>query len=220
MILSRKSGLLFTALYLKQVSTILQKYYGGISPSLLPVMVSLTRSGLPRIIPSFHREVIRRRDDRADAVVRMYLSWCSLSKVVLLAKPVTAATFSSITDLPKDDGAIATVRDWVAEEVTQLLLRYVPWIATVPLELGMKWEPTWTSTPTRVRYQNKMVSSIFVTLPQELAAFGKLAALERSLTGYCWSSLLKDAKELIPFAVEQTELFSLVVDENLLYMRN
>lgn len=34
---------------------------------LLPVMVSLTRSGLPRIIPPFHRRRILRKDDRAES---------------------------------------------------------------------------------------------------------------------------------------------------------
>ena len=40
----------------------------------LSVPISLTRTGLPRIIPPFHRKVIRRRDDRADIVVKLYLS--------------------------------------------------------------------------------------------------------------------------------------------------
>lgn len=55
--LVRKSGLLFTALYLKQCSSSLQAAYGGVPhvPALLPVPVSLTPKGSPRIIPSFHR---------------------------------------------------------------------------------------------------------------------------------------------------------------------
>lgn len=51
--LVRKSVFWFTSLYLKQCSSSLQMAYGGIPkpPELLPVPVSLNRSGYPRIIP-------------------------------------------------------------------------------------------------------------------------------------------------------------------------
>ena len=50
--LNRKSGPLFTALYLKQCSLSLQQAYAGVrnKNSLLPVPVSLSGSGYPRII--------------------------------------------------------------------------------------------------------------------------------------------------------------------------
>ncbi|KAL4317821.1 hypothetical protein GQ457_18G011820 [Hibiscus cannabinus] len=55
--MNRRSGALFTALYLKQCAVTLQQAYGGITPyhihTKLSVPVSLTRSGYPRIIPSF-----------------------------------------------------------------------------------------------------------------------------------------------------------------------
>lgn len=53
--LVKGSGLLFTALYLKQCSSSLQTAYGGIRRphDLLPVPVSLSRSGIPSIIPPF-----------------------------------------------------------------------------------------------------------------------------------------------------------------------
>lgn len=76
--LGRKSGWLHLALYLKAS---LQKAYAGdkVKPELLPVPVSLTRSGYPRIIPSFHRRFILRKDDRATILVQLYLSFFSLS---------------------------------------------------------------------------------------------------------------------------------------------
>lgn len=70
--LVKSSGLLFTALYLKQCASSLQIAYGGIyTPGLLPVPVSLTRSGYPRIIPSFHRNLIMRKDEKADVLVKI-----------------------------------------------------------------------------------------------------------------------------------------------------
>lgn len=48
--------------------------------------MSLSRDGIPRCLPEFHRRKIRVRDDRADMLVRLYLSFFSISKLVLLAK--------------------------------------------------------------------------------------------------------------------------------------
>lgn len=52
--LVRKSGFLFTALYLN----VLCHCCPGKQTGLLPFPVSLTRSGYPRIIPSFHRSKV------------------------------------------------------------------------------------------------------------------------------------------------------------------
>ena len=69
----RSSGWLFVSLYLKQEKIILQKYY---AQDELPVnhapYVSLTRSGIPRIIPSFHRKCIMKRDCKD--TIQLYLS--------------------------------------------------------------------------------------------------------------------------------------------------
>ena len=73
--MKRKSGLLFTALYLKQCSVSLQRFYAGSfqKTDSLSVSVSLTRSGLQRIIPSVIRRAIRKKDSLADRLVRLYL---------------------------------------------------------------------------------------------------------------------------------------------------
>ncbi len=64
----------------------------------MTVRVRLTRSGFPTIIPTFHRRIIERRDDRADRWVRIYLSWLTVGRIVELAKPVTRELFASITE--------------------------------------------------------------------------------------------------------------------------
>lgn len=96
--LKKGSGLLFTALYLKQCGVALQRFYAGspIQKEPLSTAVSLTRSGIPRIIPKYHRMIIRRRDSRSDRLVKLYLSWFGLSRIVELAKPIGKATFKSI----------------------------------------------------------------------------------------------------------------------------
>lgn len=68
----------------------MKAYAGDPVKGLSPFPVSLTREGYPRIIPAFHRRMIYRKDEKADLLVQLYLSWFSLAKVIQLAKPITA----------------------------------------------------------------------------------------------------------------------------------
>lgn len=51
--------------------------------------------GYPRIIPSFIRKQMYKKDDKADLLVRIWLSLFSVYKIVLLAKKVRKAAFES-----------------------------------------------------------------------------------------------------------------------------
>lgn len=75
--LRRRSGYLFTALYLKQCAVSLQRYYAGCydPKASLSVPVSLTRSGIPTVIPAVLRAHLRRRDSHGDRLVKLDLSW-------------------------------------------------------------------------------------------------------------------------------------------------
>lgn len=156
--LVRFSGLLGTALYLKQCSASLQTAYAGIkrSPELLPVPVSLNRSGYPRIIPAFHRMKIARKDERSDELVQMYLTFFTLNRIVKMAKRVSyIGTFKSIVE-PTDLGAAFYWCGKLRDRLSVLVDRYLPFVSTIPLYQGMSWEPTWKSLPTHRR-----VNSLF-----------------------------------------------------------
>lgn len=103
-VLVKGSGLLYTALYLKQCSSSLQIAYGGDrrSPGQLPTPISLTRSGYPTIIPTFHRQMMYRKDDKADKLVQFYLSFFTLYRVVDMAVPISRKTFDSIVSPVND----------------------------------------------------------------------------------------------------------------------
>lgn len=79
---------------MKQSRVALQKFVSAhtIPDSMTPA-VSLTRAGLPRIIPAFHR----RRISQGDLLtIQMYMSLFSLSKLIPLAPRVSKKTFESI----------------------------------------------------------------------------------------------------------------------------
>lgn len=100
--LGLQSGWLFCALYLKQAASSLMMAYGGdefVHPDNA-VPVYLARSGYPRIIPSHHRRMILKKDDKADMLVKFYFKILSLSKIITLAKKVDKSTFSSINNIP------------------------------------------------------------------------------------------------------------------------
>lgn len=148
--LRKSSGLLFCALYLKQCSACLATAYGGVpqQPARLPVFVKLNKKGYPLIIPSFHRKMIAKGDGKADLLVRLYMSWFSLSKLVKLAKPVTRHTFDSIITPVADRERVLRLRSEMEKSIPSLISRYLPFLPTVPLNTGPVWEPSWKSIPT------------------------------------------------------------------------
>lgn len=52
---------------------------------------------------------MRVKDDRANRLVKLYLSWFTLSKRISLAKPVSRQTFESIVSQPIDNDKIMRV---------------------------------------------------------------------------------------------------------------
>lgn len=140
---------LFTALYLKQCSSSLQSAYAGVKRKhgLLPTPVSLTRSGFPTINPAYHRHLIYKRDDRGDRLVKIYLSFFSISRLIRLAKKVDSDTFESIcTPAPEKLGE--RLLTGINLQIKPLLYRYCPWLSSIPLNQGISWTPTWKSLPT------------------------------------------------------------------------
>ncbi|DAB41744.1 RNA-dependent RNA polymerase [Petunia exserta mitovirus 1] len=182
--LRRKSGLLFTALYLKQCAVSLQRHYAGsfAARDSQSVSVSLTRSGIPRIIPKVLRKHIKQRSDHGDILVRIYLSWFSLAKLVELAPKVSKATFTSIATPSKDIGSILGVLQEMKDSYKVLQPKYLPHLPSMALEKGMRWRPTWKSTPLSYSYYSKFFEkdendlllrneNIFVNLKAEIASF-------------------------------------------------
>lgn len=185
--ISRKSGLLFLALYIKQSRVALQRFAAQDSKPVLTVYVSLTRCGIPRIIPSFHRVKIRRGDP---SIIRLYMSLFSVSKLIALAPRVTEDLFKSIVT-PADLGAVSRFASRMRDSLRELLVRYIPGIQSIPLHQGLDFMPTWKSLPSSAWYAKLLAgsgdsqgrplkpfskfTSCFIVLPYELAAFSLLS---------------------------------------------
>lgn len=156
----RKSGLLHTALYLKQCSVSLQRYYAGsyTKTDLLSIPVSLTRTGLPVIIPVYIRKVIRRHDDRSDMWVRTYLSWFGIARIIELAPKVSKATFLSIHSPSEDISSVEEVLSVIKSHSQRLVSMYLPSVHSIPLNQGLLWEPTWKATPMSQKFVSQLLA--------------------------------------------------------------
>lgn len=108
--LIRKSGYLTAALYLKQCAVCLQQAYAGQKITSVSTPVSLTRTGYPRIILSYHRRMIRKKDSKSDKLVQWYLSIFSISRAVLLAKRRSYKMFDTMLDKGSTDSYLAVMK--------------------------------------------------------------------------------------------------------------
>lgn len=188
--LVRKSGFLFTALYLKQCRTLLLKYWAEDRTYVHDKHgISLNGSGLPRIIPSFHRKKLVRGTEDGDDILQLYLSLFALSKLVELAPKISKNTFSSISEGSKMSTKVASELLTKAEEV---VLRYIPDIGTIPLDEGCEPYLTSKSTPCWDYVKRTLIKgdplvfrkitkcrSLYLSIAQEFAAF---------LVHYGWST--------------------------------
>lgn len=188
---------------------------GGIPPVPrdLSVPVSLTRSGLPTIIPAFHRREMIRRSPRGDVLVRVYLSCFSLGKLILIGKRITRALFASMINPPLDMDSVKSVVSDLKIELPGLLELYTPWISSLPLHQGLEFEPTWKALPTHKLTQwvivkrcklafreARKVKSCFTSFTYELASWRWLmqfahAAWEQWSQGILWAPRVRYARD-------------------------
>ncbi|XLT13214.1 hypothetical protein HN51_058904 [Arachis hypogaea] len=154
--LGKRSGWLFLALYLKQSRVCLQRFVARDSiPVDLSPAVSLTRSGLPRIIPSFHRRKIREGNH---LVIQLYMSFFTVSRLIPLAKKVDKSLFDSIVT-PAPLESVKEVISEMKPYFKDLLTRYIPGLNTIPLNQGLVFEPTWKSVPSWAWYRDLLRKS-------------------------------------------------------------
>lgn len=204
--------MLATALYLKQCVVCLQQYYSKHTvegePYSMKVKVSLTGYGIPRIIPTYHRRMIREGGPKGDQVVKMYLSWFSLSKLILLAPKVSKSTFKSMVTPPNNIHSIRDICFELKQNFKIMCQRYTPWISSIPVHQGITWEPTWKSLPNSDKSLDlldkkkdypilksvgsyvKKGASCFTCLKYELGAYSILELLSNSLEGMISPSAL------------------------------
>lgn len=145
------------------------------------------------IIPSFHRCIIKKGGDKADLLIKLYLSAFSLNRT--LAPKVSKSTFKSMID-PIDPVTLDRVTMYctmIRQSMRTFVDRYLPDLRNTPLEQGLRFEPTWKSLPTKdivhavleqrrkiATKVSRKINSIYVSLPFELACFADLVEFTNS----------------------------------------
>lgn len=190
--LCRKSGYLFTSLYLKQCSECLMIYRGSITScdkSNLSVPVSLNGSGIPTIIPAFHRAMIARRDKKSDMLIQFYLSVFSINRLIPCTKRLSKDVFRSITDECRDRKSVSEMMRDLFKSFMRLTNRYIPHVVNIPLHQGIRFVPTWKALPNspyvsrRGDGMKNRISSSFLTFPYELNSWLTLLDSASSFQG-------------------------------------
>lgn len=120
------------------------------------------------------------------------LSLFSIYRTVVLAKKSSKGILDSIVQT-LDAPAVRNIKsftDGFKESVPRLLRMYLPDLSTIPMFLGITWEPTWSSLPTlrtlRSRYRKKpwgkglerRLRSSFLCLAQEIKSFRAQECIE------------------------------------------
>jgi hypothetical protein len=145
--------------------------------------------------------MIYRKDDKADQLVKIYLSFFSLYRVVKLVKKIDGSVFKTINS-PADLERVAEQVSLIKSCLSDLLQRYLPRLSQVPLCRGVTWLPTWKSLPTYKQmncelrknaeaqgwvYNWKNIQSCFPAFMFELSAYTFLIEMIHSQPDQ-WSS--------------------------------
>lgn len=170
----KHGGALTTALYYKQCSSSLMKAYGGIDDKAyrhsLSFPISLTRKGYPRVIPSFHRLMIYRHDEKADMLVRYFLF--TVCRIILVAPAVSKKTFKTIVSEPSISvDSLRTIVLKLRKKVKTLFSRSLPAVTSIPLHTGVRWLPTFKSLPTMGEYASALIRRKRIDPHRRRAAF-------------------------------------------------
>lgn len=147
--IARKSGLLFTGMYLKQVSFMLQWYVGGEKDKrpTMSVFISLTRSGIPRFIPPIYRKRLRGEVD--PIVVKIVLSVCTLSRLILICprSKKYIDTTSIQPEVPYISASFLDISNEIRNKSFTMFKRYVPDLLEKTIKLGYLFRPMFSSGP-------------------------------------------------------------------------
>jgi hypothetical protein len=149
--LYKSNGLVFVSQYLGTCQIVLMRFLADspkIGSSYCPTTwCSCTTSGIPRIIPSSHRKVLRRRDKQALEMARIYLTIFGFHRVFVRKR--THPVLKNIEDIfdidPKDRSVWRRFSLALESSLPELLYTCFP--CTREVRIGMDWRPSWSKGP-------------------------------------------------------------------------
>ena len=90
---------------------------------------------------------------------------------------------------PTQSPTLPVIMNELKASIETLSNRYMPWLSTIPLNLGLRWVPTWKALPNQVidPRTKRRVNSVFTSLPLEFTSYLEMADEEVSLDfGYSY----------------------------------
>jgi len=215
--LYRQNGFGYCSAYLKVCNTALLTYLGN-DPDGSPRVIrmyeprcSLTRQGIPRIILSQHRKILRKGGPEAETVARWYLTMFgfyrtfvdkrrrpNLSTIWAMGgtpEMTGEESYNKTPNLiPGEHDAEHDLIDWIQYYFPALLMARVRNVPT-EITLGFDWRPTWSGGPNTNRTPFQTSVNVF-----------------RHDINHWWSEILKDLPEDL---AEKRERFLYYVSSHL-----
>lgn len=111
--------------------------------------------------------MMRRKDDKADMLVQLYLSFFSLWRAVTLAKRLKNRIVKTVIERPGYTGIYRFLRS-MTDIWDNLMARYIPGLTSIPLCQGMEWLPTWKAIPSK-GLAGRRDEGLFATFQCELS---------------------------------------------------
>jgi len=153
--LYKKSGLRFASQYLKACQIQLMKFMAE-SPGLGKTHTSstwcnCTSGGLPRIIPSSHRKILRKRDGKSQDLARIYLTIFGLHRVYFRkgTHPDMTSVEGGFSSVFGDDQVfMKSLQQALRIALPEFLYSCFPACAR-EVSIGLDWRPSWSSGPVK-----------------------------------------------------------------------
>lgn len=200
--LYKTNGMLFVSQYCAMCQISLMKFMSD-SPDrgVLPAKSTwcgLTRCGLPKLIASSHRKLLRRRDANARRIAQVYLTIFALGRLYKRAKtfpnlvPIESPLIYKDGDQPIWEDLIFSLK----KELPELIFSSFPKCLR-EIELGFSWKPSWSSGPSSLKAKE---NSNMLSLGVDSYLFFEMFNTRR----HYLKNILKEGQE------ESKYLFSLV----------
>lgn len=101
------------------------------------------------------------RTDESLRLVKLYLSFFALYKIIILAKKVNRSTLAQIvspSQASKSD--LERILCSMRHSFSSLVAKYIPFVSELPFELGVRWKPTWKALPSSVEVRRWLSSKL------------------------------------------------------------
>lgn len=89
----------------------------------------------------------RRKDEKADMLIKLYLSLFLSSKLIVFRQESKSKFESVVSEPYTSTSSLIYIYKRVSEKCVLLCKQYIRRMFDIPIDVGLCWYPVWTSSP-------------------------------------------------------------------------